>query len=340
MGQERRLAGHGLPMRLLVMLAAIAIASSAALALGWWLSAGAPPPPPPRSPFGVSPREAAPAATGLGGLILSWQSAFYRELTGALRALRENVSAAPWLLWLGFAYGVFHAAGPGHGKAVISAYIVSDDRSAALRGFGLSLAAALVQAAVAIALVLTLFGLLSATSRQMGETTRWVEIGSFAAVAAIGLVVLWSRAGIFVAALAGDAAACGPGCSHDVARTLPAQRSLAQTVGVVLAAGIRPCAGAIIILTFALTQGMLWAGVAATLAMAVGTAITTGALAILAVLAKRLALALASGRGQRAALAIRGLECLAAAALVVLGALLAAPLLIGPAGALWTAAPS
>ena len=95
-----------------------------------------------------------------------------------------------------------------------------------------------------------------------------------------------------------------------------------------LAAGLRPCAGAIVVLVFALSQGLLAAGVAATFAMALGTALTTGAIAALAVLAKGAALRLAGGRGQAGAVALAGIELLAAAFVGVLGA----SLLIGLAG--------
>ncbi len=204
---------------------------------------------------------------------------------------------------------------------MISAYILSEERSQALRAFALSLSAALVQAAVAIGLVLVLRLILNVTARQMTDATRVIELASFATVALVGLVLLWLKAGVFVAARRGEEAACAPGCAHDVA-ALPPQRSFGRTASVVVAAGLRPCAGALIVLVFALAQGLFWAGVAATLAMALGVALTTGALALLAVVAKRAALGLAGGRGQRAALAIRGLECLAAAFLAALGALL------------------
>jgi ABC-type nickel/cobalt efflux system permease component RcnA len=306
---------------LIVALSLAAVGIMAALA-GWLLSGGAPPAPAPRNPFGVGPREAAPAATGIGGLILGWQAAFYRELSGALRLVRDSGAAVWTLAWLGFAYGAFHAAGPGHGKAVISAYILADERSAVMRGFGLSLAAALFQAAVAIAIVGVFTLALRATAASMNAATRWIELASFAAVMLVGLAVLWAKAGVLLAALRGDPAACGPGCDHTIAPPAAPPRSLAQTAGVVMAAGARPCAGAIIILVFAASQNLLWAGVAATFAMALGVALTTGALGLLAVMAKRLALALAAGRGDRAAVVIRALECGAAAAIACLGALL------------------
>ena len=90
---------------------------------------------------------------------------------------------------------------------------------------------------------------------------------------------------------------------------------------VVVAAGIRPCSGAIILLVFALSQGLFAAGVVATFAMAAGTAITTGALAAIAVLAKGLAVRLA-GESTGGARAVATLEVLAAAFVLVLGVVL------------------
>ena len=60
----------------------------------------------------------------------------------------------------------------------------------------------------------------------------------------------------------------------------------------VFSVGVRPCTGAILVLIFALTQGLFWAGIAATFAMAFGTAITVAALASLALGSRELALKL------------------------------------------------
>ena len=89
--------------------------------------------------------------------------------------------------------------------------------------------------------------------------------------------------------------------------------------GVVLAAGMRPCAGAIVVLVFALSQGLFAAGVAATFAMALGTALTTGLIASMAVFAKAVAVRLARGRGDNGRRLIAAIELLAAAFVLVLG---------------------
>lgn len=306
--------------RLLVMAAAIATIFLLLALIAWGLGGAAAPAP--RSPFGVGPREAAPVATGLGGLILEWQSAFYRQMTAALKALKDNGTAFTGLLAVGFAYGVFHAAGPGHGKAVIAAWIVADDRSLK-RGLGLSLAAALLQAVVAITLVLVLTLALKATAATMGQATRIIELASFAAVGLVGLAVLWRKAGSLVLARQGAGSQAELACDHvhlPGPETLDRLGSWRAMAAVVVAAGLRPCSGAIIVLVFALAQGLLWAGIAATLAMALGTALTTGALAAFAVWFKLAALKLAGGRGSDASLRLMlVLECLAAAFVAVLG---------------------
>ncbi len=324
-----------LSRRLILMALALAVVAGGLALLAALLSAWSPPPPPPpRTPFGVPlPREAPPATTGLGGMILAWQSAFYKDLTAALKAVAASSTAIWGLLGLAFGYGVFHAAGPGHGKAVISGYIVADDRSLR-RGLGLSFSAAILQALVAIALVGTLTIALRQTAQTMAIATDWVERASFALVALVGTWVLWRKAGALLA-LGRGAQAHDPSCDHvhmptpdEIARL----RTWREMAGVVVAAGLRPCAGAIIILVFAASTGLFWAGIAAAFAMALGTALTTGALAALAVFFKFAALKLAGGGSLRAARTLAVLELLAAAFVAVLGAALYLGLAAGGAG--------
>ncbi|MGA0593478.1 nickel/cobalt transporter [Enterovirga sp. CN4-39] len=331
--------------RALVMAAALAIVAGLIALLGLLVGAGAAPPAPaPKNPFGTGIREAAPAATGIGGWILAVQSEFYRGLTGALSAMKRDGAAFWGLAGIGFLYGVFHAAGPGHGKGVISGYILATKRTLA-RGIGLSFAAAFVQAAVAIGLVGILAAVLRASSASINAAAGAIEVASFGALLVVGLALLWRKSAAVVPASAhahhhhhhnghghhghvhhdhhhhhAHGEACGCGHSHGpTAAEVERMAGWRESVGVVIAAGIRPCSGAIILLVFALSQGLFWAGVAATFAMALGTAITTGALAALAVLAKSVALRLASGRGESGARAVAWLEVLAAAFVAVLG---------------------
>ena len=319
--------------RLALSVAAISVVAAGVALLTWLLAPAAAPPQ--RNPFGVGVREAAPSAGGLGGFILALQGQFYRMLQAGVAALKENGAAISSLLAVGFAYGVFHAAGPGHGKAVIAAYIVSDQRALA-KAVGMSLAAALVQAIVAVALVSIVAALLRASAATMSEVTNTVEIVSFGAVCVLGIFLVWRKAGKLLASVPvhdhphihphghDHAHACDHSCGNVPLKEAELARGWKEMAGVVVAAGIRPCAGAIIVLVFALSQGLFAAGIAATFAMALGTALTTSAIAATAVFAKALAVRAAQGRGAYGVSVIAGVELLAAAFVLILGASLLA----------------
>ena len=114
------------------------------------------------------------------------QAEFYKGLSGAIRTAKTDWYGL-WLLFgLSFAYGVFHAAGPGHGKAVISSYVVAN-RETWWRGVVLSFASAMVQATVAVVLVGIAAVLLNATAATMKTTVYWIEVVSYLLIMAIGL---------------------------------------------------------------------------------------------------------------------------------------------------------
>ncbi|MBL8588627.1 MAG: nickel/cobalt transporter [Methylobacteriaceae bacterium] len=302
-----------------------------------------------RHPFAAGAAEPAASATGgISGWILAQQAEFYAALRGAVRAARSDAWAFWGLAGVAFLYGVFHAAGPGHGKAVLSSYMLANER-ALKRGMAISFAAAALQGLVALAIVTVGALILGATSTGMTRAAGLIETASYAAILALGLWLVWRKAGALAAEWRGEAATCEACGGRFALRYAPAApavggrfaaapaapaalacghapdpaglggafswRTAATTV---FAAGARPCSGAIVVLVFALAQGVFWAGAGAVAAMALGTALTTSALAAVAVLAKGAAIRL-SGAGQRAALALRGLELAAAIAVAALG---------------------
>src|SRR5262245_65327088 len=97
-----------------------------------------------QNPFGApkgAPIAPPPPPSGITGWLLAKQAEFYRLLSGAIRNAKTDGSAAWLLMGLSFAYGIFHAAGPGHGKAVISSYLVANEETWK-RGIVLSFASA------------------------------------------------------------------------------------------------------------------------------------------------------------------------------------------------------
>jgi nickel/cobalt transporter (NicO) family protein len=317
-----------------------------------------------QNPFGgPRPSGAEPQIGGIVGWLLARQSEFYREMSTTIRAAKSDGSAVWTLLAISFAYGIFHAAGPGHGKAVISSYLVANQETAR-RGIVLSFASALMQALVAVAIVAVCAWLLNATARTMCGAEKAIEIASYALIAAFGARLVWTKGGGFFRALqrpqqaAVPAAAAhhhdhghhhdghdhhhhDPGHPHDHGHHHdhddhvhdehcghshgPEPSELAgpggwrRGFGAILAVGIRPCSGAILVLVFALAQGLFWAGIAATLVMGLGTAITVATIAVLAVSAKDLARRLSSGREGSGALIMRGIEFSAAGLVLLFG---------------------
>ncbi|MGC2783165.1 MAG: nickel/cobalt transporter [Roseiarcus sp.] len=312
-----------------------------------------------RRPFAVAGGEGGGGgAGGVTGWLMAEQSSLTHLIAAKVHALHGQPSAAWGLVGLGLAYGVAHAAGPGHGKAVLASYMLANETSLR-RGAAMALMAALLQALIAIALVGAAGFIFQATASQMTHAADWIELASYCSVAAIGAWLVWRKGSALFAALSErverrralastpayfgvrwrrpafslSAAAyrAGPpegagvfadGCGHAHApdpAELDGRFSWKAAAGTVIAAGARPCSGAILVLVFAMAQGLFAAGVMAALAMAIGTAATTGALAWVAVFAKSTAMRLAAGENSRLALVARGFEFAAALAVLAFG---------------------
>ncbi|HXW19442.1 MAG TPA: hypothetical protein VEK35_02950, partial [Roseiarcus sp.] len=143
-------------------------------------------------PFALPGGESGGAPSGLGGWILGVAAWLNHLLAGEVKALHSDSSAIWGLIGLSAAYGVFHAAGPGHGKALIASYVLANER-ALRRGLVLSLLAALLQAFVAIALIGVAALIFRATASGMNNASAVVELASYLCVAAIGAWLAWTK---------------------------------------------------------------------------------------------------------------------------------------------------
>src|SRR5467141_4519300 len=150
--------------------------------------------------FGAPRSSAEPQLGGIVGWLLTKQSEFYREMSSTIRAAKSDGSAVWTLLAISFAYGIFHAAGPGHGKAVISSYLVANQETAR-RGIVLSFASALMQSLVAVVIVGICAWLLNASAKTMCGAEKVIEIVSYALIAAFGARLVWTKGGGFIRAL-------------------------------------------------------------------------------------------------------------------------------------------
>jgi nickel/cobalt exporter len=304
-------------------------------------------------PFGMTRGSAPSPFCGFGpfsdftGWMFAKQAEFYRMLSGAIRAAKADGTAAWGLMGISFAYGVFHAAGPGHGNAVISSYLVANDETWR-RGIALSFASAVLQSFTAIAIVGIAAVLLGATAHVMGNAVRVIEMVSYALIILIGLRLLWVKGRAFWHLLRPRAHdhhehahnhhhdhRHGHGHEHghdheDEAHAwghahapepseLKGPHWLRRGLSAIVAVGLRHSSGAIIVLVFALAQGLFWIGVASTFVMGLGTAITVATVATIAVGARGFAGRLAKGKPGAGMLFLRGVETAAAVLIIVFG---------------------
>ncbi|MCD2173988.1 nickel/cobalt transporter [Rhizobium sp. C4] len=316
------------------------------------------------SPLGIGTAEPSFNTSGFGGPFLMWvnmeQQRFYRALTQALIAMRDDPWKLSTLISLSFLYGVFHAAGPGHGKAVISSYMIANEIQLR-RGITIAIISSFLQGITALLVVGAAYVILRSTSITLTNATDFLEQASYILVAGFGFWMLLRKLRSLFAksgsnplgatpapALAGMPAgahihsdddydaACA--CDHSsVQRLAPAKSgsrtgqmkgflgsgktqkqavadfceecghahmpspqslggerfSLKEAFSAVVAVGLRPCSGAIIVVTFSLLNGLYLGGILSVFAMSIGTAITVSLLAITAVSAKGLAVKLA-----------------------------------------------
>lgn len=146
-----------------------------------------------RHPFAVGAQEGAVGrVSGLTAWIVGEESTFYQLLAHALDSAKHSSMALVSLMGLGFAYGVFHAAGPGHGKAVITSYLVSNER-ALRRGLVISCLAALLQGLVAIVLIGCAAMIFNATAQHMTAAAHVLELAAYCGIILLGIMLVFRK---------------------------------------------------------------------------------------------------------------------------------------------------
>lgn len=289
-----------------------------------------------QSSLGLGRSEQAIRPEGYFAGVLFWiqqqQQEFYKAMTGALRTLQNDGNAFWYLTGLSFAYGILHAAGPGHGKAVISSYMLANE-VAARRGIILSFASAILQGITAIVIIGSILLFLKGTGIKSSNISGKLEITSYFLVMLLGIYLLWTKAFVKKKAHSHSHAHddhhhhghdhshhhghnhshshkhahpdphhvhtddCGCGHSHAAdPKMLEGKVGIKEAWSAIMAVGLRPCTGAIVVLTFAFLNGLYLAGIFATFAMSLGTGITVATIAIIAVTAKNTAVRLAGAQ--------------------------------------------
>lgn len=283
-----------------------------------------------------------------------YQRRIQQTLSGSLRDIKAGSgSLALWTLaTVCFSYGVVHTLGPGHGKAVVVAYFLDSSRPRAwIEGifagswiaFTHTVAALLLAAVLKLSASVGLFGAL--------REVRNVEMVSYVLILVIGCWRLWAGiTGRLHEHPHGDGHEAphhhhhhhdhghdhahrhhhhGPGHDqghgHDPGHGHGHDRSGQRTVAgwlLLTAAGIAPCAGALIVILLSIALDVVWAGVVGVIAIAFGMAVTLSGIGLASMAAHRLIIA--EGRSQeigRATAIVASLIVIATAGTLLLGSL-------------------
>lgn len=203
--------------------------------------------------------------------LVELQLAFRDRIAAALSAIKEGSDpAALWALLGGaFVYGIFHAAGPGHRKAVVFSLFMTR-RAAPWEPLAAGFLSAAVHALAGIVVVLGL-GLLRGAVATLGSTsltTAYLEGASFVALVVIAAILALLKIRSLVS---------GGYRSHSHGHAKGA-----GLYGIVIVASLVPCPGAVMVLLFALYLGLAGLGIAGILAMSTGMGIVVSAAAYLA----------------------------------------------------------
>lgn len=286
---------------------------------------------------------------GMGGIITveRWAAAGQHDaqnaMAGLLRRLKAGDGAAlAGLLGFCFAYGFFHAAGPGHGKVLIGGYGLGR-RVPMGRLAGLAVASSLAQAATAVALVYAGVFLLDWSRERMVDTAEaWLAPLSYVLIGMVGLWLLlrgarklWAQRGRAVvhghdhahahhhhddAHDHGNSTCADCGHKHGPSIAEVAEvRSWRDALVLIGAVAVRPCTGALFLLILTWRMGIDAAGIAGAFVMGLGTASVTVLVAVVSVTARESTLAQIAG-GPATARALSLIEIVAGLLVVLVAA--------------------
>ncbi len=208
----------------------------------------------------------------------------------------SRVGGSPWkygtgLILISFLYGVLHAAGPGHGKVVVAGYLGTQNNEQITHGIKISFLASLLQAIVAIVLVTGIAQLLYLSPALVKRYETGMEMAGYILVVLLGgviilraLVRLYRQRTLNMHRSLRHQVKNEPACKCQHHYVANSKQDTRQRVLVILSMGLRPCTGALVVLMYAYMVNVYIFGVAAVLAMGIGTGLTVALIASLTIL--------------------------------------------------------
>ena len=210
--------------------------------------------------------------------ITLWQQQLKQKMVALIRQAHTEERIGPLIvvLLIAFGYGVLHAAGPGHGKAVAMSFILS--RKASLSdGLLFGVLVALFHGFSGILCVLGLHYILQQSiSGSLGTVSRITQMVSFSLIALLGLAIVFKNSYAFVSRNKIPAGETGN----------PSKTCQKSSIPWALAVGLVPCPGVVMVMLFCLSMEVFILGLALAVAISLGMAATISLTVLAVVLGK------------------------------------------------------
>jgi ABC-type nickel/cobalt efflux system permease component RcnA len=261
-----------------------------------------------------APRTGYPGfASGVSAFFFNAMAPVQKTLNESLAAITRSLQGSRslggllFVILISLVYGMFHAAGPGHGKTIVSSYFLANEaklRHSFMVGYLIAGVHALAALAVVLILSYVIRGLFSTGIEQ---ADHYIQLATFAVIALLGAFMLIGRMR-------------GTGHHHAHAQDRRSGITLRSLFSIAVPAGVIPCPGAVAVILFALSLHMLGVSVLSVVSISLGMGITISVTGALVILAKRGAVrVLAGGDTHRDSVVRRIIEIGGAAILFLFG---------------------
>jgi nickel/cobalt exporter len=265
-------------------------------------------------------KESSPDASAAPGLphpfmdrIGNWQQQLNQKMAALTREARERGSLRPLLglIAIAFLYGVLHAAGPGHGKAVATSYLLSRGRKLS-SGILLGNSIAFFHGLSGVVLVLAVhFVLKRGVTGSLESTTRITQLISYSLIVLLGAVLLTKS--LFSWRSQPE--------SGDSKQAQASEEKKRTPLAMALAVGVIPCPGVVLVMLFCLSLNALGLGLLLAFFLILGMAMTISAVGVAGLAGKNLTLGVLESRHRLVKILQRSIESAAALLVMVLGLL-------------------
>jgi ABC-type nickel/cobalt efflux system permease component RcnA len=242
-----------------------------------------------------------------------WQHTLKAKMASLVRQAESTGSIQPLLLLIlvALAYGVIHAAGPGHGKAIALSYVLSQ-RPSYIQGMLFSNCMALFHGASGIIFVLVIRLILKTNIIKNLETvTDMTQVISYSIITCFGL-------GIFIHS------------SYKLIKKNDQKQPAFETsisgkytspVLLALAVGSIPCPAVVMVMLFALSMNLIALGIILGITISIGMALTVSSVVLITISGKSASFTAISKKSNRAVFIEYGIEAVGGLLLMTLGIL-------------------